>query len=236
MSSPGVRPASSMARTRHSSASSFASNAGQWPPSSATPCRRPAAAIRAPAARYTSAVHSSASAKVDAPTGITMKSWMSTRRPAWAPPPKIWISGSGSRAGASPRRWRHSGRPAAAAAACSPAIETAMSALPPRRLRSSVPSRLISVRSRAAWAVTPRPRRAGCDLLVDVAHRGQYVVPAEARAAVPQIERLAPAGRGSGRGHGAPAGAACQTDLGLDGRAAARVPHPAGRDALDHGR
>ena len=28
---------------------------------------------------------------------LTMKSWMSTRRAAWAPPPKSWISGSGSR-------------------------------------------------------------------------------------------------------------------------------------------
>jgi hypothetical protein len=29
-----------------------------------------------------------------------MKSWMSTRRPACAPPPKIWISGNGITASA----------------------------------------------------------------------------------------------------------------------------------------
>ena len=39
-------------------------------------------------------------AKLVAPGQTTMKSWMSTRRPAWAPPPKIWICGIGSRSGA----------------------------------------------------------------------------------------------------------------------------------------
>ena len=39
-----------------------------------------------------------------APTGITIRSWMSIRRPACAPPPKIWISGSGSETGLPPAR------------------------------------------------------------------------------------------------------------------------------------
>ena len=68
---------------------------------------------------------SSASANVVAPTGITIRSWMSMRRPACAPPPKIWISGSGSVTASRPARWRHSGSPRAAAAAWATASDTA---------------------------------------------------------------------------------------------------------------
>ena len=57
---PGVNPARSIARISASSAASLVSKAGQNPPSSATPCNRPRSAMIAPAARYTSAVHSSA--------------------------------------------------------------------------------------------------------------------------------------------------------------------------------
>ena len=46
-----------------SSAASLLSKAGQKPPSSATPCNRPRSAMISPAARYTSAVHSSAWSK-----------------------------------------------------------------------------------------------------------------------------------------------------------------------------
>ena len=92
---PGVNPARSIARISASSAASLVSNAGQNPPSSATPCNRPRSAMIAPAARYTSAVHSSAWSNEDASGATTMKSWISTRLPACAPPPKIWISGSG---------------------------------------------------------------------------------------------------------------------------------------------
>ena len=76
-----------------------------------------------------------------APGQTIMKSWMSTRRPAWAPPPKIWISGKGRDGQGVGRRRdeRHSGWPAAAAAAaCATASETAMRyrRLPPRRALS----------------------------------------------------------------------------------------------------
>ena len=51
-----------------------------------------------------------------------MKSWMSTRRPACAPPPKIWISGSGSVTGrvageVAPQRHAGARRPRRAATA-----------------------------------------------------------------------------------------------------------------------
>ena len=51
MSSPGLRPAASMARTSATSAASLVSNWGQWPPSSATPANSPSAARISPAAR-----------------------------------------------------------------------------------------------------------------------------------------------------------------------------------------
>ena len=51
---------------------------------------------------------------------MTMKSWISTLRPACAPPPNIWISGSGIVIVPSPARCRHNGRPRLAAAAQQP--------------------------------------------------------------------------------------------------------------------
>ena len=47
------------------------------------------------------------------------------RRPACAPPPKIWISGSGSVTAPSPASERHRGTPRDAAAACATASDTA---------------------------------------------------------------------------------------------------------------
>jgi len=51
---------------------------------------------------------------------------MSTRRPACAPPPKIWIIGIGILTGPPSAITRHSASPPAAAAACNAAIETAI--------------------------------------------------------------------------------------------------------------
>ena len=48
--------------------------------------------------------------------------------------------GIGSTGGLSPATWRHSGSPAAAAAACRAAIETATTAFPPNRAFCDVPS------------------------------------------------------------------------------------------------
>ena len=48
ISSPGVKPARSIARISASSASSLLSKAGQNPPSSATPCSRPRSAMISP--------------------------------------------------------------------------------------------------------------------------------------------------------------------------------------------
>ena len=149
-----------MACTSVSSACSLVSNSGHQPPSSATPAKRPRCCISRPAARYTSAVHSSACSKFAAAGHTTMKSWMSTRRPAWAPPPKIWICGIGSSVAASPPRCRYSGTSASAAAACAAAIDTASVALAPSRVLFGVPSSSTSCRSSAAWSLASKPARA----------------------------------------------------------------------------
>ena len=88
-----------------------------------------------------------------------MKSWMSTRRPACAPPPKIWICGSGSSVASAPPRCRTAARRAAAAAACAAAIETASVALAPRRDLFGVPSSSIRRASSAAWSSARERRR-----------------------------------------------------------------------------
>jgi hypothetical protein len=157
ISSPGSKPARSMARTSVSSAASLLVKAGHQPPSSATPCNVPASRISDPAARYTSAVQSIASVKLRAPGQTTRKSWMSTRPPACAPPPKICTCGNGNDPAWSPPRWRYSGTPAAPAAACALAIDTATMALAPRRIRPSVPSSAINRRSSAAWSAASWP-------------------------------------------------------------------------------
>ncbi len=77
--------------------------------------RRPPAALVGHAAQQAAPGHDRAGGVIDfgrdlerfaeslpALGDITMKSWMSTRRPACAPPPKIWISGSGRRTAPSP--------------------------------------------------------------------------------------------------------------------------------------
>ncbi len=72
MSVPGSKPASLIAAVSSSRPSSFDLNAGHQPPSSATPCMALRFARRAPAALYTSAVHSRLSVKLPAPTQTTM--------------------------------------------------------------------------------------------------------------------------------------------------------------------
>ena len=76
-----------------------------------------------------------------------MKSWMSTRRPACAPPPKIWISGSGKRDRAvageiAPQRHAARGR---GGVQRRPSRSRSM-ALPPSRALFGVPSSAISAR------------------------------------------------------------------------------------------
>ena len=78
------------------------------------------------------------------------KSWISTRRPAWAPPPKIWIIGIGSVTWPPSATRCHRGWPLAAAAVCNAAIETAIVAFPPSRALFGVPSSSIILQSIAA--------------------------------------------------------------------------------------
>ena len=192
-SSPGANPARSMARTSVSSACSLVANSGHQPPSSATPAQRAGLAHQRCRRRGRPRRSSPAPRRSCAAAGqTTMKSWMSTRRPACAPPPKIWICGSGSVPAPAPPRWRYSGTPAAAAAACAAAIETARMALAPRR---------VLVRRAVELDQAPRPappgrrrpaqhgaRRSSPFTLAD---RPRHVVAAEGRAAVAQVQRLA---------------------------------------------
>ena len=141
-----------MASTSVCSACSLVAKSGHQPPSSATPHSGPRRRMTSPALRYTSAVHSSASPKLRAAGQTTMKSWMSTRRPACAPPPKIWTCGIGSSVALAPPRYSNNGTPQHAAMAWAAAIDTASVALAPSRARPSLPSSAISRWSSAAWS------------------------------------------------------------------------------------
>ena len=110
-----------------------------------------------------------------------MKSWTSTRRPAWAPPPKSWISGRGSRDGASPARY-------ARAAAAPPPRRHARRratwrscALPPRRDLFGVPSSSIRRVVDRFLVGRHRARSARGDLAVHRGHGAGHVMAAEAR-------------------------------------------------------
>ena len=121
-----------------------------------------------------------------------MKSWMSTRRPACAPPPKIWICGSGSSvaAGAAERL-----RTAACRATPRPR------APPPSKPRASHWRRgapcsacrraRSGARSSAVWSSAAMPRERAGDLAVDIGDRALHVEAAERGAAVAQLDRLA---------------------------------------------
>ncbi len=86
---------------------------------------------------------------------------MSSRPAAWAPPPKIWISGSGSGRRLGPPDAARAAARRAAAAACATAIETAIVALPPRRRLSARAVELDQARvdRRLVRAIQPDQRR-----------------------------------------------------------------------------
>ena len=195
----------------------------------------PASFISSPAARYTSAVQSSAWAKLSAAGQTTRKSWISTRRPACAPPPKIWICGSGSsvrvgpaeiaiqrlaRGGRGGVRGGHRHRQHRVAA------ETRLAGRAVELDQAAVERRLVgSVQA---------GDRAG-DLAVHMADRARHVIAAECLAAVAQVERLAGAGGRARRHDGAADAAAFQQHLGFHRRTAAAVPHAAAVHEGDRG-
>src|SRR5580765_3435629 len=76
------------------------------------------------------------------------------------------------------------------------------------------------------------------DCAVDRGNRALHVAATEPCAAVAQLDRLARAGRGTGRRDGAADGATSKTNFGLDGRPASRIPYPppahAGDAAVAH--
>ena len=139
---PGPSPVRSIPSDSSSSAARFGRSGRPSPPSSATRATgRPRSSSDVGGGGAHAPAHSMASAKELAPTGMASKSWTSSARAAWAPPEMMFTIGSGSR-GAAPSSRR---LPRAAGAAGRPprehvAIETASTALAPRRPRSVVPS------------------------------------------------------------------------------------------------
>ena len=95
MSSPGTYPAASMASTSTLIASSLVGRSGAKPPSSPTAVDSPRSWSSCLRAWYVSVPQRSASAKLGAPTGITMNSCRSIVLSAWAPPLTTFIIGTG---------------------------------------------------------------------------------------------------------------------------------------------
>ena len=206
------RPASSRPRRRRPEQAALGHQRAGGAIDLGGPCRAPAA-------------------KVSARGAMTMKSWMSTRR-----------AGMGAAAEDLDLRQRHDRRPvagemapqrqpAAAAAAWSAAIDTAIMALPPRRDLSGVPSSAISVASIAAWSAASAPTSAGA-----ISSRMPASAPRTSsppRRGPPSRRSTASpaAGRGAGRGDRAADRAAREPHLRLDRRPAARIPDAAARAA-----
>ena len=153
------------------------------------------------------------------------------RRPACAPPPKIWISGSGSTS-ASGSRWRHSGNPAAAAAAWAQAIDVATVALAPRCSNVAVPSSSARRSSMARWSPTSSPTSAPAIGPFTLPTASRHVEPTQAATAVASLDGFPAPRRGSCRCD-RPAEGAARMHLHLHGRPATGVPDPAPPDLGD---
>ena len=158
-------------------------------------------------------------------SGMTMKSWMSTRRPACAPPPKIWISGSGRRT----RPRLRQVRARAAAVRCGRRVQHRHRgcdrgvAAEPRLLRRAVERDQMRRRSRPG-------RRRPADQQARRSRRSRWRPPWRTSippSALPPSRRSTaspePRGRAGGRDRAA-CGAAGEAHFHFDGGPAARVP------------
>ena len=101
-----------------------------------------------------------ASAKVSAPTGMIMNSWMSRLLGACSPPLMMFIIGTGSSLALVPPRYWYRGMPMKLAAARAAAMDTPRMALAPSRSLFSVPSRSMSALSRVSWRTASMPMTA----------------------------------------------------------------------------
>ena len=167
-----------------------------------------------------------------------MKSWMSTRRPAWAPPPKIWISGSGSSTVAlageiAPQRH------APAAAAAREHRQRDRGQWHCRRAATwfGVPSSAISARVDPGLVVRHRGRPSAGAISLSHARQARFGRRSPPSLAPPSRRSSASpaAARGAGRRDGAPDGAVAQGDFRLDRRPAARIPDAPAAQGLDDG-
>ena len=131
------------------------------PPSSPTLVDIPLEEAESLSAWQTSTPARRASEKVSKPAGIIMNSWRSSLLEAWRPPLMMFIMGTGSRFAEAPPRYLNNGISWYAAAALAAAMDTARTALAPRRLLSGVPSSLISSASRRACSSAGNPMTAG---------------------------------------------------------------------------
>ena len=215
------------------SASSLEPRSGAKPPSSPPAVPRPASCSVFFSAWKTSAPMRRHSENEAAPAGTTMNSWKSTLLSACAPPLRTFIIGTGRTRASAPPRWRHSGWPASAAAACATASDTPRIALAPRRDLFSVPSSSIERGVEGGLVVGVAAVDGAGDLPVDVGDRGRHALAAVGVPAVAQLGGLELTGRGARRHGGAPGRAGAQRDVDLDRRVAAAVEDLAGVDAVN---
>ena len=231
---PGVNPARSIARISASSAASLVSKAGQNPPSSATPCSRPRSAMIAAGREinfggpFERLIERGRERRDDHeildvdPPARHARRRRKSGFPAAASPPRPGRRADRRRAACRARRRRRAARPSTPRPArCRRAGFSAAC----RRARSS--ARV----DRGLVAPHPCPISAAAISPLIAATAPLHVAPAEPRAAVAQLDRLAGAGRGARRRDRPPDGAAGQTQFGLDGRPAARIPNPAAMHA-----
>ncbi len=141
-------------------ASSAEARFGAKPPSSPTLVLWPAAFSADFSEWKISAPMRSDSAKLSAPAGTIMNSWMSIGLSAWTPPLMMFISGTGSTRADTPPTYLYSGRFELWAAALATARLTPRMALAPRRLLFGEPSNSIMAASRRRWSSASKPVRA----------------------------------------------------------------------------
>ena len=142
-----------------------------------------------------------------------------------AAPEDLDLAAAAACTGLPAARWRHRGKPRAAAAACATASDTASGRIARRArlVRRSVEARPMPRRCRPDRAhPAPRVRRGSGPL--DARDGRVHVESAETRAAVAQVDRLARAARGAGRAIARPIAPHSSTTSASTRRSPARIP------------
>ena len=180
MSSPGVKPARSIASIRTVIASSFESRFGANPPSSPTAVDSPRAPITDLRTWYVSVPQRSASERLGAPIGDDHELWKSIELSAWTPPLITFIIGTGRTWALGPPTYWYSGMSSSIAAALAIARLVPRIAFAPKRALLSVPSRVDHGLIGQALVERVVAEQFIRDLVVDEADCGENALAAEA--------------------------------------------------------